>query len=690
MDEFRHIFEGSPVDIFCISETWFDDSITDMMVSVKGYEIFRVDRKGFAGGVAIYVKKGLNCKPRFTSDGIESIEYIFLEFCFLDRTVLIGSVYRPRSNIEMDPFMRQVKIFSTQFDEIVIAGDFNSNLLANQQLVGDMRALGLYVINTDTPTHFTQFANTLLDIFVVSTEDNILHYDQLSVPCFSKHDLIFLTYRICVPFGTDNYSYRDFRNIDYSALRQQFFLIDWSSIYRIDSPDDQLAFLEDNVTSLFDMTVPMITRTVRRKGNGWFTSRIRELIDQRDLRFAQWKIFKTTEAHDEFRAARRAVNREMSRDKRRSFERMFGNALGSGKTWKTLKDVGIGKCGGTVDPSIDLDSVNETFSTFPIFSADQSYYDTPNTPIESSFNFECVSRFDVIRSFLSVKSNAVGADNIDLRFIRILLPELIPYLTYVFNQFITRSIFPDRWKIARIIPIPKKNSEYRPIAILPFLSKVFEHLLHRQITSHVSRNDLLVSDRQSGFRAHHSCTSALTDVAEDIRESIDNGDIALLALLDHSKAFDTVNHHVLQQKLSVFMHFSVFSSSLIASYLSGRSQYVQVGRNRSVALPVLQGVPQGSILGPLLFSVYANDLPDVLTHSKSRMCADDFQIYLSSSPEEFDRCVERFNEDLRGVSLWSQRNGLSLNATKSMCLVIQKRVNRLSLTPFVHINDEPI
>ncbi|XP_075163248.1 uncharacterized protein LOC142235879 [Haematobia irritans] len=547
MDEFRHIFEGSPVDIVCISETWFDDSITDMMVSVKGYEIFRVDRKGFAGGVAIYVKKGLNCKPRFTSDGIESIEYIFLEICSLDRSVLIGSVYRPRSNIDMDPFMRQVGIFSTQFDEIVIAGDFNSNLLANQQLVGVMRALGLYVINTDTPTHFTQFANTLLVLFVVSTEDNILHYDQLSVPCFSK-------------------------NIDYSALRQQFFLIDWSSIYRIDSPNDQLAFLEDNVTSLFDMTVPMITRTVRRKGNGWFTSRIRELIDQRDLRFAQWKILKTTEAHDEFRAARRAVNREISREKRRSFERMFGNALGSGKTWKTLKDVGIGKCGGTVDPSIDLDSLNETFSTFPISSADQSYYDTPVTSIESSF----------------------------------------------------KSIFPDRWKIARI---PKKNSEYRPIAILPFLSKVFEHLLHRQITSHVSRNDLL-SDRQSGFRAHHSCTSALTDVAEDIRESIDNGDIALLALLDHSKAFDTVNHHVLQQKLSVFMHFSVFKPNSIISQWQ-------------IAI----------CSGPLLFSVYANDLPDVLTHSKSRMYADDLQIYLSSSPEEFDRCVERFNEDLRGNSL---------------------------------------
>ncbi|XP_075151220.1 uncharacterized protein LOC142225331 [Haematobia irritans] len=550
-----------------------------------------------------------------------------------------------------------------------------------------MRSLGLYLVNTETPTHFMQFANTLLDLFVVPTEDNVVHYDQLSVPCFSKHDLIFLTYRIRVPYETDTYSYRDFKNIDYSALRGQFCLIDWSSIYYIDSPDDQLAFLEDNIKSLFDITVPMVTKTVRRKGNSWFTFRIRELIRQRDVRYAQWKILRSTEAHDEFRVARRAVNREISREKRRHFERKFGNALGSGRTWKTLRDIGIGKCGGTVDPSIDLDSLNETFSTLPISSVDLSFYDTPNASMESSFNFECVNSFDVLDSLLSVKYDAVGADNIDPRFIKILLPELMPYLTYVFNQFITRSVFPDRWKIARIIPIPKKNSDYRPIAILPYLSKVFEHILHRQITSHVNRNNLL-SDRQSGFRAHNSCISALTDVAEDIRECIDSGDIALLALLDHSKAFDSVNHHVLRQKLSGFMHFSVFSSRLIASYLSDRSQYV--GRNRSMALPVLQGVPQGSILGHLLFSIYANDLPGVLIHSKSRMYADDLQVYLSSGLEEFDRCVERFNEDLRRVNSWAQRNGLSLNASKSKCLVIQKRVNRLSLTPYIHINDEPI
>ncbi|XP_075158173.1 uncharacterized protein LOC142231450 [Haematobia irritans] len=135
MDEFRHIFEGSPVDIVRISETWFDDSITDMMVSVMGYEIFRVDRKGFAGGVAIYMKKGLNCKPRFTSDGIESIEYIFLDICSLDRTVLIGSVYRPNNLDSLINYAISVRNLCSTLEASGLESHKNIPMLL-QELVG--------------------------------------------------------------------------------------------------------------------------------------------------------------------------------------------------------------------------------------------------------------------------------------------------------------------------------------------------------------------------------------------------------------------------------------------------------------------------------------------------------------------------------------------------------------------------
>ena len=137
------------------------------------------------------------------------------------------------------------------------------------------------------------------------------------------------------------------------------------------------------------------------------------------------------------------------------------------------------------------------------------------------FSFRCVDQSEVLSAILKIKSNAEDPDEINPKFIKLLVPRLLNYITYIFNSIFTTSCFPTSWESARIVPIPKSNSDYRPITILPYLSKVFERLAHNQMYAFLNENSLL-STNQSGFRANNSCITALTDVCEDIRNEYDS------------------------------------------------------------------------------------------------------------------------------------------------------------------------
>lgn len=187
---------------------------------------------------------------------------------------------------------------------------------------------------------------------------------------------------------------------------------------------------------------------------------------------------------------------------------------------------------------------------------------------------------------------------------------------------------------------------------------------------------------QSGFRPDHSCVSALIEVTENIRRKLDENEINFLVLLDHSKAFDTVHHQILCEKLRYLFNFTSSSTQLIASYLTNRTQSVCVGCMSSPLLPLSRVVPQGSILGPLLFSIYINDLPQQLDYCRIHMYADDVQVYLSSPSDSTNESVSQLNADLNKIHLWAMANGLFLNPSKSKCLLIHKK----SIKPVIDID----
>lgn len=358
--------------------------------------------------------------------------------------------------------------------------------------------------------------------------------------------------------------------------------------------------------------------------------------------------------------------------------------------------IGVGKSKGVLNKDIDINVLNQSFvpssnsiNTFTPLTL--SSVNDSDSIVESSFRFSTISAEDVVEGILSIKSKAIGLDEMHPSFLKLLLPVLLPYIIHIFNSIIVTNEFPTQWKMAKIIPVPKTSWEddFRPISILPFLSKVFEKIIQKQISTFLERENILTS-KQSGFRKKNSCITALISVSEDIRKSIDNDDVTFLILLDFSKAFDMVNHSILCEKLSGFYNFSSDAVKLIFSYLTKRTQAVEYKGVLSNFVLNKSGVPQGSILGPLFFSLYINELPKIIKYCSIRLYADDAQLYLSCPLGLIEHFVTCINEDLENILRWSHQNSLMLNPKKSKCLLISKSKIDVSYFPFILLNGAPI
>ena len=258
-------------------------------------------------------------------------------------------------------------------------------------------------------------------------------------------------------------------------------------------------------------------------------------------------------------------------------------------------------------------------------------------------------------------------------------------LACIFNESITLSTFPDKLKWARVIPIYKKGahnepSNYRPISLLSVFGKLFEKLMFKRLYEYLDNLNTFYPV-QFGFREKHS-TNALISMTESIKSTIDNGDYGCGVFNDLKKAFDTVNHSILLKKME---HYGIRGIALnwFTSYLSNRKQYVSVNGHTSEHLNISCGVPQGSVLGPLLFLIYINDLPNVTRHLSFYLFADDTNIYFEA--KDLETLQKIMKRELRHVKKWLEANKLALNVEKTNFVVFHspaKKVTELVILKF--------
>ena len=292
------------------------------------------------------------------------------------------------------------------------------------------------------------------------------------------------------------------------------------------------------------------------------------------------------------------------------------------------------------------------------------------TPPSSTFNFRKVTPAEVLEVLNVLKNkSSCGFDNISTNLLKRIFSPLVQPLTLIINQCITSGKFPSLLKQAKVLPLFKKNdrhdiSNYRPISLLPAISKIFEKIIHRQIIDYFDTNPLLYQG-QYGYRAEHSCELAALELMDRITQSLVTGKDPFCVFLDLSKAFDTLDHTILLEKLE-FYGFNDISIKLCQSYLMDRTQYVVVNSSISECRKINIGVPQGSVLGPLLFCIYINDLPKASKIFTPIMFADDTT--LLANVQDFPNLSHSphiINEELDKIWNWLTLNKLSLNISKT-------------------------
>ena len=307
---------------------------------------------------------------------------------------------------------------------------------------------------------------------------------------------------------------------------------------------------------------------------------------------------------------------------------------------------------------------------------------------------ECTTSFlEVHKLCKGIKiSKSSGYNHLSSRVLKDSFLVLSAQLTHLFNLSLSTSIFPEDWKRATVVPLYKggdasKVGNYRPVSLLPLPGKLLEKIVHSKLSKHLDNNSLL-TDSQNGFRKNRSTVSSIANFSDDVLRAMNEAKVTVATFIDLRKAFDTVNHVVLQKKLR---HMGVTGKILdwCVSYLTGRSQKTVANGVISDPREVTYGVPQGSVLGPLFFLAYINDMSDSVEDVKLSLYADDTVLY--DSGENIGNCVRKIQDNLNRFSEWCHRNALKINADKIKVLIFgtSKRVKKVGQIQ-LNIDEKPI
>ena len=726
----------------CLQETWLKGRPPDItLFQLPGYKAFALGAScSVRGGLLIYVSDQYETTIRYSHDNSNIWEGLFLNITGNNiHPMTLGTVYRPprqnNNNPVIDMFLKEfvpvIENLGRDNKNAILTGDFNIDLTQVHEREKYAEFLDVMMNNgflpkIMLPTRFALRTASLLDqIFVKEiygrqtiSKSAILHSaisDHLACLTFlegkyKKHnDTDYITFQVNDE-GSINRFVSEIANSQIMEKLDRNILQDPNVTYNK---------INDVLQKAKDKHIPLKTvkfNKYKHKKSDWITTGIMKSIHFRDKLYAKllkcdhnslrYQTMKTN-----FRTYSVILRKSIREAKKKFYDNEFEKYRNDiKKTWKTINSILnrnvkkdsikhiITENGKITNIRDIVENMNQYFANIgealasSIPQPNKRYNDYLKKTIMFSFSFSLTTEEQITKIIDKMKpKTSTGHDDISMKLLKQIKEYLAGPISLLTNQSLTTGIFPNLFKIAKVLPLSKKPNNYnlknfRPISLLPVISKILEKAVFTQVYDYFDSNGLFYKS-QYGYRKKHSTETACLELVDSIYTEIDQKHIPLSLYLDLSKAFDTINHFILLDKLYYYgirgMHLDWFRS-----YLSNRSQYVEMDNEKSGMRNINIGVPQGSILGPLLFIIYMDDISTVSDKFRFILYADDTS--LNSTVCTFKAPISgnistNINNELDKIKDWLFANKLSLNIGKTKFMVFRlpqqssKRLPKLNL-----------
>lgn len=680
------------LDVVCITETWLHGDIRDDPILVEmtpeHFKTVHHPRLGRGGGIGVLMRDELSpiSRSRWEMRAMECLDITL----HTKPPLRLITIYRPPSGHfasfldEMDNLMTDIILCG---GHLLVTGDFNVHV-DDDQNNADGRDFVRLMESYGMDQHVqgvTHVAGHTLDL-IFTRSMNAPSEVEIIDACLSDHMLVKCRLPLSKPSKPRReVVYRRLRDIDLRTFKTD---ISNSNLMEVGVSAESY-----NVTmrSILDRHAPPRATVIPQRSCPWFNANIRTAKQERRAAERRWRTTQLQTDKDEFIQKKKQAMCMLEQAKSEFYSaKIAENSKDSKKLFAVTSEL-LGRQKEMVLPSAKGDA--ELAENFSIFFVDkvklirESLPPPLRDPIigihqrESSLHhWDWATPQEVEQIIRKCPNKSCPLDPLPTNLLKECLETLIPCITGMMNDSLATGVVPTEFKKARVIPTlkngkldPEQKSSYRPVSNLSFLSKVLEKLILTRLQHYLQQNGI-GEQMQSAYKQMHSTETALIRVYHDLVKSLSAGRPSIVALLDLSAAFDTVDHMLL---LDILKKYGVEGTSLswFESYLTGREQTVIVRNESSNPQQLSSGVPQGSVLGPVLFNLYTSALGDLLrSHSMEfHLYADDSTVYLSFKPENIDETFHRMERCLDEVQKWMGNMRLKMNPSKTELLLISSR-----------------
>jgi hypothetical protein len=689
--------------IVCLTETWLSPNVPDDPYKIDGYKIERPDRSTRGGGLLVYLKDDTAYQyTRCKALEVEELEVIwFTVKATISRPFLVCFIYRKPKSIFMSHFKTMVKKALNLSKEVIILGDLNENVLqipltGSTKNLLDFMELHDFKQCVKQPTRVTETSSTLIDHVYCSDVNHIRSCVVLS-NSLSDHYPVKVERKInaCLVIEENLVTFRRQSKNSIVNVATDIDSLNFPSVFTSNTATQAATALENELRQVINNNMPIVTKCFSVKSNRGNIcdvdvplrkerDRMKRLVDKNPGNSHYMDLYRQLRnrclCDTRLKIRQKVANQieKASHIKNQSLKFQCIKSLTNSKINNSISKLSTGNT--IIDGSEAIaNALNDSFTTisdhYKHHFSDNSINETLITDFvdgkltdQTSFSIPKPTRHEILFYLKDLKASvSTGLDDISANVVKNSMHALVEPLFYILSKSFDRAEFPDGWKVARVSAIPKDKffsspiwENLRPISVLNILSKIGEMHVSKHVVQYFESNHLF-HDLQSGSRKFHSCETALLHLTDICYGSLTAKQKTGLVFTDFSKAFDLIDHKLLLQKLRLY-RFDPQAIAWFASYLTDRKQVVKIKNKFSQLRGITTGVPQGSILGPLLFLIYTNDMPLAVDKGIVTCCVDDATVI----------CIEPHNVALEttftsactDIAAWCQPNHQVLNPTK--------------------------